>query len=100
MLNSARSLSAILDALASFWKLHGSVESSDELADIMRALRATLGDCHVTLERLETKLSNAGRSKVEKQFRLSIRMPDIQLLRQRVQSHTGAATLAMNAINL
>jgi hypothetical protein len=100
MLNCTRSLSAILDAIASFWKLHGSIESSDELAGIMRTLRATLDDCRVTLERLEAKLSKTGRSKVENQFRLSLRMPDIQLLRQRVQSHTGAATLAMHAVNM
>jgi hypothetical protein len=76
------------------------IASGGELVDVLKSLHATLNDCTSTLDQLQGKLSNAGHGKVAKQWKLTLRMGDILMFRQRLQSHIGSANVAMQAINL
>ncbi|KAK2756002.1 hypothetical protein FQN53_008754 [Emmonsiellopsis sp. PD_33] len=99
--NEVESLSSVLENVASVLKLNTLTLKSVplELGSVAKSLLTTLQDCASTLDQLDEKLGGAASDyKVVKQVKLSVKMGDVQLLRQRIQSHTGAASLAMQAI--
>ncbi|KAK2745137.1 hypothetical protein FQN57_004044 [Myotisia sp. PD_48] len=94
-----QTLSGVLQTVSDFWKPSSLPCLSDHTAGISRALQTILGQAQITLDRLEEKLNISG-NKISKQFKLSLGMSDIELMRGRIQSHISGATLAIQTIHL
>lgn len=104
-------LSRILEAVSSMWKQNLKIAAVHVARDknLWSSVKISLDDCKATLDKLDKKVGEVRGSnslgmkifgRTNRQIRLSLRMKDIAMYRQRIQCHNGATQLALLMINV
>jgi Fungal N-terminal domain of STAND proteins len=104
-------LSRVLDTISKSLKQSHIIVASTSGAnqDLWSSLKATLDDCGSTLDKLDQKLEEVKGSAPSglamlrrpiKHFRLSLKIKDIALFRERIQFYNGAMQLPLQMINV
>ena len=105
------SLSRILDAIGKSIKENPIINGpgSDQDNELWSNFKVTLDDCQATLDKLNDKLEDVQNAtpfgfgilrRPVKQIRLSLKMKEIEVYRQRIQHYNGAMQLPLQMINM
>ena len=105
------SLSRLLEAIGRSIKENPVINAPglDQDNELWSNFNLTLDDCHTTLDKLGQKLEEVQNSTLfglsilrrpVKQIRLSLKMKEIEVYRQRIQYYNGALQLPLQMINV
>lgn len=106
-----KGLSQVLEAINKSWnpKATAALRQADPEGTLWATVKASLDDCRATLEKLEKELDGAQANGVFarsflrrplRQIRLNMKMSDIIVYKQRVQSHNSAMQSALQMISV
>ena len=105
------SLSRVLDGVGKAWKQCSQlvIASADPTGDLWVSVKASLDDCHLTLDRLDTKLHEAQKEtlfsrgimrKPAAAMRMNLKSKDIALYRQQLHTYNGAMQSTLIMVNV
>jgi hypothetical protein len=104
-------LSRVLDAISKSWRQIPliAVAQADPNGDLWVNVKASIDNCRKTLRRLEKEVNKVQKDNIfvrgflrkpTQQLRLNMKVKDIQLFRQQVQSYAGGMQSALQMINV
>jgi hypothetical protein len=104
-------LSRVLDAISKSWSQSPliALAQADPDGNLWISVKTSIDECKRTLEKLDRELNNVQKDSLfgkgfmrrpTKQLKLNMKMKDIHLYRQQVQSYSGGMQSALQMINV